>query len=138
MMLIKTFVGPSVIEGVGLFAAEPVSVGQMVYRFDPRFDLEIERALLLQAPASCSAFIQRYGYPHPVDCTRLIIDGDNGRHMNHADEPNTDFRHGEYGFARTAIATGDELTCDYNEIDPGFQLLPSLVERFGQGVGMVV
>ena len=46
MLLIDTYVGPSAIEGVGVFAAEPIRAGQMIYRFAPEFDRLIALAEL--------------------------------------------------------------------------------------------
>lgn len=127
MLLVDTFVGPSVIEGVGVFAAEPIKAGQIVYRFEPCFDRLIARAELDAYPDSIRRFLNRYTYPHPTERLMVVLDADNGRHMNHSLEPNTDFSHSIYGFAIRDIAVGEEITCNYTEFEPDFQMLPSLV-----------
>ncbi|RUU09259.1 SET domain-containing protein-lysine N-methyltransferase, partial [Mesorhizobium sp. M7A.T.Ca.TU.009.01.3.2] len=38
MMLIRTYVTASAIEGVGVFAAEPIGKGASIWRLDPDFD----------------------------------------------------------------------------------------------------
>jgi SET domain-containing protein len=50
----------------------------------------------------------------------IVLDGDNGRYMNHSLAPNTDFRIFDKGYALVDIAQGDELTCNYHEFDPTF------------------
>ena len=50
-----------------------------------------------------------------------IVDCDDGKFMNHSEQPNTDFRVFDQGFALTDIAVGEEITCNYYEFDPGFR-----------------
>ena len=38
MMIVPTYVGPSEIEGVGVFAAEPIPAGTAIWTLDERFD----------------------------------------------------------------------------------------------------
>ncbi|TIS47846.1 MAG: SET domain-containing protein-lysine N-methyltransferase, partial [Mesorhizobium sp.] len=38
MLLIRTYVAQSAIEGVGVFAAEPIRKGASIWRLDPDFD----------------------------------------------------------------------------------------------------
>lgn len=138
MLLVDTYVGPSVIEEVGVFAAEPITAGQVIYRFDPCFDRLISRAELASYPASIRRFVERYTYPHPTDRLRLVLDVDNGRHMNHSPEPNTDFRYAIFGYAIRDIAAGEEITCNYADFEPGFEMLPSLVSAFNRQAFMEV
>lgn len=125
MLLIETYLAASPIEGVGVFAAEFIPAGSLIYRFEPSFDRVIRQADLLKAGPSVRSFIDRYTYPHPTEKDCLILDADNGRHMNHAAVPNTDFRHAVFGYAIRDIAPGEEITCDYAEFEPGFVMLPS-------------
>lgn len=41
MLLVPTFLSQSPIHGLGLFAAEPVSQGAVVWKFAPGFDLTV-------------------------------------------------------------------------------------------------
>ena len=134
MLLIETYVGPSEIEGVGVFAAEPIRAGELIYRFAPEFDRLIARAELASMPESLRRFIDRYSYRHPADPALLVLDADNGRHMNHSAAPNTDFRDAIHGYAIRDIAAGEEITCDYSEFEPDFTMLPSLVAMHRRGV----
>lgn len=127
MLLIDTYVGPSAIEGVGVFAAEPIRAGQMIYRFAPEFDRLIELSEMDSLPEAIRRFVDRYTYPYPGKPGVLVLDADNGRHMNHSLTPNTDFRVSVYGYAIADIAPGEEITCNYSEFEPGFEMMPSLV-----------
>lgn len=132
MLLVDTFVGPSEIEGVGVFAAEPIRAGQAIYRFEPTFDRLIARSQIDTLPESIRRFLSRYTFPHPIDASMLVLDADNGRHMNHSPAPNTDFRDSIVGYAIRDIAVGEEITCNYAEFEPDFEILPSLTQAFGR------
>lgn len=130
MLLIDTYVGPSAIEGVGVFAAEPIRAGQLIYRFEPGFDRLISPAELAAMPEAIRRFVDRYTYPHPSDHSLLVLDADNGRHMNHSLQPNTDFSDAVYGRAIADIAPGEEITCNYAEFEPNFVMLHSMVDAY--------
>ena len=68
--------------------------------------------------------IDRYAYPSPDRPGYLVYEVDNGRFMNHSENPNTDFS--DAGGARTTrdIATGEEITCNYHEFYEGCELVP--------------
>jgi SET domain-containing protein len=115
MMLVRTYLAPSAIEGLGVFTREPIRKGDLVWRFDTRFDRVIPVADMRDAPAHMQEFLDRYTYPLPSDPENFVVlDVDEGRFMNHADEPNCEFPpDGETGWAVRDIAAGEELTCHY-------------------------
>ena len=124
MMIVPTYVGPSEIEGVGVFAAEPIPAGTAIWTLDERFDHlfndgDIEGMAELQ-----QQFVVRYGYPHMTREGITVVEFDNGRFMNHSKRPNTDFTDANVGWARQDIAAGEELVCDYGEFDPSFTMEP--------------
>ena len=125
MLLVRTYVGASAIEGVGVFAAEPIAAGASIWRLEPSFDRLIAQADYEQAEPRLRELLDRYGYPSPDRPGFIVYEVDNGRFMNHADEPNTDFSEPSGGFALREIAAGEEITCDYGEFFNGFELLPS-------------
>ena len=128
MMLVNTYVAPSAIEGVGVFAAEPIAAGTLIWKLDPDFDRLLDKASVARQPAFTREFIERYTYPYPDDPNLLVLEVDNGRFMNHdATGPNTDFSSATAGFAVRDIAAGEELTCNYGEFDPGFLLMPTCI-----------
>lgn len=124
MMLIPTYVAPSRIEGVGVFAAEDVPAGTLIWRLDAALDRLLSQEAIAALPEVHQAFVERYGYPYPHDASMTIVELDNGRFMNHSTVPNTRFSDPDAGFAKIAIPAHEELTCDYAEFDPSFQILP--------------
>ncbi|MAL09724.1 MAG: SET domain-containing protein-lysine N-methyltransferase [Maricaulis sp.] len=131
MLLVETYVDASAIEGVGVFAAQPVAKGTQVWRFEPTLDRALRAGEVQALPPAARAFLDRYAYVHPDDRTIYMLDGDHGRFMNHADDPNTDYAQGYAGFAVRDIAAGEELTCDYGQFYSSHEFLPSLTEKFG-------
>lgn len=132
MLLIQSFVAPSTIEGVGVFAGEAIPRGARIWTLDRRFDRLIRDVDVASLPPTFKAFVERYGYPYPHDPSVIVVELDNGRFMNHSIAPNTCFTDPDVGYALRRIEAGEEITCNYSEFDPGFQMLPG--HRFaGEG-----
>jgi SET domain-containing protein len=123
LLQVSTYIAASSIEGVGVFAAEPIRKGTRIWQFDQRFDLFVAMADYWSAPPVLRQLYNRYAYPSPDRRGFLVYEIDNGRFMNHADQPNTDFS-GVGGWALTDIAEGEELTCNYAEFYEDFQIEP--------------
>ncbi len=113
MMLVRTYLAASNIEGLGVFTAEPLAKGQAVWRFDPRFDQLLARSVLEEANPALREFLERYTYDFHDDPAYIVLDMDDGRYMNHAEAPNVDLTDPTVGIATRDIAAGEELTCDY-------------------------
>jgi SET domain-containing protein len=113
MMLVKVRLGPSAIEGFGVFTQEPIAKGQVVWRFTPGFDLLVPDAELARAPGHVRAFFERYAFELATYPGHQALDGDNGRFMNHCETPCLDLSVPGVGVATRAIRAGEELTCDY-------------------------
>jgi uncharacterized protein len=124
MILVPTFVAPSQIEGVGVFAAEFIASGTMIWRLDTRFDRIIHRDELRELDQVQYSFARRYGYSYPKDRNYWVIEFDNGRFMNHSAKPNTCFSDPHQGQAVRDIFEGEELVCNYGEFEPEFEMLP--------------
>ena len=124
MMLVPTYVAPSQIEGVGVFAEEAIPAGTLIWQLEPQLDRLIAAADVPGLPPVLQRFVERYSYPYPHDPSLLIVEVDNGRFMNHSNAPNTVFSDPDAGFTLRDIAAGEELTCNYVEFDPGFEILP--------------
>jgi SET domain-containing protein len=136
MLLISTYLAQSPIDGIGVFASEPVSSGSLIWSLNPKFDVFIQESEIETFPAHMREFMARYGYPHLEMPGVMILDCDNGRFMNHSLAPNTDFRVFDKGYALADIAVGDELTCNYFEIDPTFTGVFTGVETIGVAMGL--
>lgn len=132
MLLVRTYVAQSAIEGVGVFAAEPIAKGTPIWRLEPDLDRLIPMEKYRSAPPVLKELIDRYAYPSADHPAYLVFELDNGRFMNHSDTPNTDFSAAAGGIALRDIATGEEITCDYGEFYSAFELLPGAGEMAGQ------
>lgn len=118
MMIVPNYVGPSPIEGVGIFAAIPIHAGQAIWVLEDKFDLLLTQEEVAALGPLQRDFVERYGYRHMTQQGLMVLEYDNGRFMNHSERPNTDFRDPEMGYATLDIAAGEELTCNYGEFDP--------------------
>ena len=117
-MLVRTYLGPSGIHGVGVFAGEPVESGAAVWVRHPALDLVVTRQMRAGLPDAMVSYLDTYTYPAGDGPDgSAVLDCDNGRYMNHSDAPNTSFT-GEGGRASQRIAMGAEITCDYREFYP--------------------
>lgn len=133
-MQVSTYVAASRIEGVGVFTAEPIRRGQTVWAFDPLFDRLIPLAEYEAARPLVKDFLDKYAYPSPDRPGYLVYETDNGRFMNHTHEPNLDFS-GPNAVALRDIAAGEELTCNYADFYPAFELMPGGEEMVAAGSG---
>ena len=50
------------------------------------------------------AYLDRYAYPHRSDPRFIVFEADDARYMNHADDPNCDFRAGRRRATRSATS----------------------------------
>ena len=126
MLLIDTYVGSSSIEGTGVFAAEFIRSGQHVWTLNTMFDRLIAQDQYLASPAPLRDFIDRYAY---FDATlgAYLLDGDHSRFLNHSSEPLIAFMEDGDGYATRDIASGEELTCNYNDFMSEVTILPSRI-----------
>lgn len=124
MILVKTKIGKSNIDGIGIFAGQFIAKGTPVWRFCPGFDLKMSEKDLecLSEPAK-QQFL-KYAYLNK-DGTYILC-SDDARFFNHSDNPNC----GCAGYsgddsvpdiALRDIKTGEELTCDYKSFDGDFE-----------------
>lgn len=120
MLLVNTYVAPSRIHGMGLFAAEPIALGAPFWRFEPGFDQGIAAERLAAWPPLTQQHIRWFAYLSQTD-GHYILSGDFCCFMNHAEEPNTGAPAGVQPPVTTIalrdIAAGEELTCDYFAFD---------------------
>jgi SET domain-containing protein len=137
MMLVRTYLSNSSIEGVGIFSEEHIKKGDVIWRLEPKFDVFFNESEVDSLPPHMQDFVTRYGYPHLNKPGILVLELDNGRFMNHSLEPNTDFTRFDAGYAIRDIAPGEEITCNYFEFDPSFQgfFPPAAVHSRLNGIG---
>ncbi|WP_319825566.1 SET domain-containing protein [Thalassovita sp.] len=115
MMMVRCYLGPSQIEGLGVFSHVNIRKGALVWLFDPRFDSSFFTEDRDHVPAHFREFLDRHTFQHPTDPERIVLECDEGRFMNHADLPNVDMTNPARGVALRDIAAGEELTRDYTQ-----------------------
>jgi hypothetical protein len=119
-MLVRTYVAPSGIEGLGVFAADDIPANTLLWELDDKFTVTFTLEELEALPDYKREFVERYSFPHIYRPGHLIVELDDGRFMNHAETPNTDFKVFDKGYAIRDIKAGEEITCNYFEFDPSF------------------
>ncbi len=115
MMTVKTYIDKSPINGVGIYAAEPIAKGTEIWRFQEGLDIKIPLSRLQSFPDLAQNFLRKYGYHSFMTEGYCVLEFDHGRFMNHSDTPNTDFTREDFGYTLRDIAAGEELTCNYSE-----------------------
>ena len=110
-MLVRTFVGQSSIEGLGVFAGENIPKGTIVWRLNRNFDRVFSQDEFKALPQATLDNLARYC---SWDETRLfwLFCVDDARFFNHADVPNV-FDENLTSMAARDIPSGEELTCKY-------------------------
>lgn len=122
-MMVGTELRLSAIHGIGVFLTEPVRAGQLIWRFDSRIDRVFSDAELGELPGHVEKFLRTYSTLH-AGLRLWVLCGDNGRHFNHSDDPNTRSLGIAFGddVAATDLPAGTELTSDYRTICDAMRL----------------
>ena len=117
MLMVETELRASPIHGIGVFVTQSVRAGQLIWRFDSRIDRVFTDAELRDMPELLQQFMRTYSTLHG-DLKLWVLCGDNGRHFNHSDTPNTRSLGIAFGddVAGEDLAPGTELTSDYRTI----------------------
>lgn len=115
MLLVKTYVAPSRIHGLGLFAAERIPKGTRIWEFNPVFDRFITKAEFDALPQAARDFLRIYAYAWPKDGDTLLFSADNGHFSNHSDDANT-IEEEPYAIAARDILPGEEITSNYGRL----------------------
>jgi len=121
MLLVKTRLRPSPIEGLGLFAAQFIPKGTVVWKFDPLLDHLVDAAALEGLHPVERDFMARYAYLNSTT-RKWVVCVDDARFMNHSSKPNlvSVYPPGEVEGVDVAawdIAEGEEITTDYLTFD---------------------
>jgi SET domain-containing protein len=117
MLVVETELRPSSIHGIGTFLLEDVKAGDLIWRFDSRIDRIFSDAELQTMPERLQAFLAMYSTFHETSGLWVLC-GDNGRHFNHSDDPNTISLAPAFGddIAARDLSAGTELTTNYFDI----------------------
>jgi SET domain-containing protein len=119
MFIVRTSLRPSPIQGFGCFTEQPIKKGQIVWQFDPRFDIRIPLTELSTFSPALQEHFRIYTYVEEVDGLEVMVYcADMSKHMNHSDAPNLfDTPDNIYEVAIRDIEIGEELTCNYYVFD---------------------
>jgi hypothetical protein len=115
MYIVNTYIGPSAIHGVGVFAGEDIARGAVVSRhmegFDAVYDVDfLDRA---QLPLEVHDFVEHHAY---INKGRMWMPGDLDMFTNHSFTPNVGYNDTDGSFyALRDISKGEEITNDYRE-----------------------
>ncbi|MFL6762450.1 MAG: SET domain-containing protein [Sphingomicrobium sp.] len=117
MLMVETELRASAIHGIGVFLTQRVGAGDLIWRFDSRIDRVFSDDELEEMPQHLRQFLRTYSTLHG-NLGLWVLCGDNGRHFNHSDSPNTRSLGVAFGddVAAEDIEPGTELTSDYRTI----------------------
>ena len=118
MLRVKTYLDKSSVHGIGVFSAQDIKVGDLVWKFVPEIDRIIEYSFesFRDYNAQDKDFIDTYSYCDK-QLNKWILSADNDRFTNHSDTPNTFAVDNGEVFACRDISIGEEITIDYYKID---------------------
>ena len=132
MLLVDTYLDKSAIQGIGVFARNRIAKGTLVWKLDARFDRRIPVDTYESQSGSVKSYLDRYSYPDRRDPGFIVFEADDARYMNHDEDPNCDVSSPEETYALRDIAAGEELTCNYGDFYPHFELMPGGAELLAQ------
>lgn len=120
MILVPVRVGPSSIEGNGLFSLQDLPAGTPIWRFQPGFDRAFSPAEFDKLPEPARRHLRHFAWLRVEDGS-WILSGDLACFMNHSSRPNTGMAPGSPDSGTTVtlrpVAAGEELSCDYFAFD---------------------
>jgi len=113
MLKVKTYIAPSSIEGIGLFADEDIKKDSIIWEFDEGFDLKIPKDKLERISDIKKAYLMKMGW---FQGDELYVCCDNATFINHSETPNiSEFCHEL--FATRDILKDEEIVEDYKDMD---------------------
>jgi uncharacterized protein len=124
MLLVKTKLDISRIQGIGLFADETIAGGTLIWKFNRLIDLIFTEEQIEELALHAREQIKKYSY-RDIHSELYVLCGDDARFFNHSENPNCldTYESSEkegITFASRHIAAGEELTCDYGLFDLDF------------------
>jgi SET domain-containing protein len=117
MLLVKTTVGPSRIEGLGLFAAEFIPKGRRIWEYREGVDQRFDESHLAQFAEDEQERLLTHCYKNPVSGLYVLC-GDDAKYINHGEEPNTE----DIGFDE-GLLNGEGITIAARDISPGEEIV---------------
>ena len=118
MLLVKTKLKPSSIEGIGLFSDQSIAKDTVVWRYDPTIDIRLTANQIEALDETSREQVRKYSY-RDKESGLYVLCGDDARFFNHSNSPNClDIVDGvNITIARRDIPPDEELTCNYALFD---------------------
>ncbi|MDX2175728.1 MAG: SET domain-containing protein-lysine N-methyltransferase [Candidatus Sumerlaeia bacterium] len=117
MLKVQTRLDRSTIQGLGLYAAEFIPQGTIVWEYHPDIDLVYPAAKVRTlADHRLRNFLCIYAY-YSRRVGGYILCGDHARFVNHSESANLTGGPGEVSVANRDIHEGEEITDDYFTYD---------------------
>ena len=114
----------SEINGIGLFAAEFIPKGTLIWKFVPGFDFVLKKKDFNELSEIGKSFILRYGY-YDENEDGYVVCVDDARFFNHSITSNSLSMYSDEGLLMTKTITdikeGEEITDDYSTFVKGFK-----------------
>lgn len=123
MMISKHYIAPDNYGGTGLFAGDDIPQGAIIWQRSA-IDITYTAEQISRMNSAQLTYLNTYGYNVSLNDNELILEvnGDDARYMNHSDNPNVittdNEEEADFCFAARFIKAGEELTCNYYELDP--------------------
>jgi SET domain-containing protein len=115
MMTVRTYISQSSIAGIGIYAAEFIPKGTVIWMRGP-LDITVSDEAMAALPLPAREQLSHHVYVDAATGERVLC-GDNARFMNHSEEPNTGQVSPDIEVALRDIEAGEEITCDYRSFD---------------------
>jgi uncharacterized protein len=124
MLYVKTIIGASEIEGIGLFADEFIAKGTVIWKFTPGFDLKFTKQEIEKFPANVQKYLEKYAWLSKKS-DKYCFSSDSGKYFNHSDNPNSlsAYYEDEEEVVTKAIKDiypGEEITDNYATFEKDF------------------
>ena len=121
MLLVKTYLSSSKIQGIGLFADEEINEGTITWRYRPGFDLSFTEEDVEHMPRILRDYFQKYA-SLSLKTGKYVLSGDDSRFINHSSNSNLEAFELDDDLelasrAKKDIDIGEELTIDYRSFD---------------------
>jgi len=128
MLQVKSYIAPSKIEGIGLFAGEEIKKGTITWKYTPGFDLEYSQDELDSMAPSLRDYIKTYASLSMIS-NLYILGSDNVKFTNHSSDPNLEAvivsgQREKVAIAKRDIKKGEEMTIDYRTFDQADAVSP--------------
>lgn len=125
MFTIKTKLDKSDIQGIGVFADEDVSKGDVVWKYHSILDITMSVTDVEVQDETIKNYLKKYAYLD-VNDNHYYLCGDNARFTNHSDDPNVITFTNEIQIAVRDIKKGEEITESYYTYDSDAKLKLSI------------